>query len=329
MNKSGISPWQKGLLISLVLFVFLCLIGRNNYPLGILLILGRWILILNGLVLLLFLRKKLRNRNWLFALCASIFLLLGEAGWNKWNEYKTSDPVSPQDISLMTYNLFFRNKAPEMAFEVIERQQPDILLVQELTAELEKGLDKALEKTYLYKKTKAMRGTHGVGIYSKYPITSVDYLEYRKDRPYCQVVTLDILGRKVRLFNAHLASPGAAVEHPENFYSLFGDSYHLRKKQVEDIENLLSDSKFPIEILAGDLNTTKYEPLYRQLKTNWENPAESQSKGSAKNFPNSSKSKPLITLDYVLLRGAISGYESEVIPGGSSDHMAVLCKVTL
>ncbi|MEL6257409.1 MAG: endonuclease/exonuclease/phosphatase family protein [Bacteroidota bacterium] len=77
-------------------------------------------------------------------------------------------------------------------------------------------------------------------------------------------------------------------------------------------------------IIAGDLNTMRIEPLYREIRSEWNNLFAKKGSGLGWTFPNiSSIPFPLITLDYILYRGAIQAIECKVLQRSSADHLAV------
>jgi len=248
-----------------------------------------------------------------------------EFAWNKINEELLIDPLSDKKISLMSYNLFFKNKDRDASIKVIKDCNPDILIVQELTLDWANNLNKSIGSQYPYKKIVALKGTHGIGVYSKFKIVADELLFNDSELPFAQITEITIGGKNVQIINAHTASPAAAVEHLENFISLFHSNYILREKQFEAI-NTATKAKgilFDVQILAGDLNTTQYEPLYRDLKSTWVDLFNEVGEGSSASFPHSGKSNPLLTLDYIFVRGKTRPINMRVIKGGSSDHLAI------
>lgn len=257
-----------------------------------------------------------------------LFILL-EFGWNKFGEQTLVNSGRQAQVSLMTYNLFFQNKNPDSSIQNIKEANPDILVVQELTPKMEVNLNNSIGKNYPYKNTLALRGTHGIGLYSKHPILSNQLLKNDGNLPFAQVIEMKLNSKKIQLINVHFASPAIAVENPQNFLTLLASNYDLRERQLQKIHTLMEQGAFDVQILIGDLNTTKYEPLYRKLKTDWVDLFDISGIGSGLSFPNSSNTRPMFTLDYIFLRGNLNGIEAKVIQGGSSDHLAVIGKVEM
>ncbi|MEL6820976.1 MAG: endonuclease/exonuclease/phosphatase family protein, partial [Calditrichota bacterium] len=174
-------------------------------------------------------------------------------------------------------------------------------------------------------------GTHGIGVYSKHPILNTSYLYNSNKLPYAQIVEINAYGKRLQVINTHLASPAAAVENPENFLTHFSESYKERTNQLERLEEVVesSRSRIDVHILTGDLNTTRYEPLYRQLKSKWVDLFDISGRGRRANFPNSANTGPLLIIDYILIAGKVGGISARVLDGGSSDHLAIEGKIRI
>jgi len=264
-----------------------------------------------------------------FAILTVIFL--SELGFKLYSKSNITDPTNPVELKVMTYNLFFKNKYPNNSIDVIKESNPDVLFVQELTPTWAANLEAVIGKSYPYKLIKPLKGTHGIGIYSKYQLTDQLFLNNASNKPFAQAAVLHIEHRKIKIINTHLASPAVAIENKEQFFSLYRKNYKLRKKQVEKISNLSKDhsNKHHAQILIGDLNTMKYEPLFKRLKFRWADAHSISGRGLGFNFPHSLRVKPFITLDYILGKGEIDFIETKVLKGGSSDHLAIISKLKI
>lgn len=230
----------------------------------------------------------------------------------------------------MTYNLFFKNRRPDLSIRFIKKQDPDILAVQELTPAWKGFLSDAFAKKYPYHYTKASSGTNGIGLYSKYPIKENQFTYNRQHRLLAQFAKISIAGRELLLANVHLSSPAIAVENPDRFFSLYGDNYASRKEEFLMINQWLGHQKTPSKLLLGDFNTMTIEPLFRGIRSEWNNLYQEVGEGFGFNFPNSYPwNQPLLTLDYILYQGNIKPIEAKVIKKGKSDHFAIIGTLSL
>lgn len=304
--------------------------GRNHFIFGTILIMLRWIFLASGLAFFYLTLKRVASKHFKIWLIIIIVIIPSEYAWNKFNEQTLKNDQTSIEVSLMTYNVFFKNSNTDSSVNKIKNCDSDILVIQELTPDWKVKLETSIGQKYPYRRISALRGTHGIGVYSKFPIIDSQLLG-NNERPYAQVVELNINGKNVQLINVHLASPAIAVEHPENFIGLFSSNYELRSKQLENINMVAnrSESDFNAQILIGDLNTTRYEPIYRDIKSNWVNLYDLSGTGWGFNFPNSNRIDPILTLDYVFVRGVVKGIEIKVIEGGSSDHLALAAKIII
>ncbi|HSY61184.1 MAG TPA: endonuclease/exonuclease/phosphatase family protein [Cytophaga sp.] len=320
---------MKSLIIIFILLVTCLLVFRNHFIFGTALIIGRWGFLLVGLLLLFLTTKRITPKRLQYILLGSLLFVCVEFIFTKLNEATPKEISSNTELTLMTYNLFFKNKNPDVILKQIKETNPDILVVQELTPQWVHLLSKSLEHMYPYKTIYADKGTHGMGVYSKYKLSSDTLLLNQCKKPFAQIVNVRVFNKKIQIINTHTASPAAAIEHPENFLSYFNSNYAQREKQFTQIEGAAENSTNAISILIGDLNTTCYEPLYRNLRNNWVDVFNEIGEGSNKTFPNTSRSKPFLTLDYIFIKGAITPVSARILSGGSSDHLALVGKIKI
>jgi endonuclease/exonuclease/phosphatase (EEP) superfamily protein YafD len=308
--------------------VIMC--GRNHFILGTALIIFRWAFLLFGLAILYLMLKRTTPKQFKVWTAIALLIIPLEYTWNKINEENLKSGLLSTEVSLMTYNVFFKNSSPNSSLNKIKNYDPDILFIQELTPEWKVNLENSIGRKYPYRRTSALQGTHGIGVYSKFPIIDSELLN-NNNLPFAQIVELSINNKKVQLINVHLASPAIAVEDPENFMELFSSNYKLRSQQLENINTVAieRENEFNAQILIGDLNTTPYEPIYRDIKKHWVNLYDLAGNGCGFNFPNSNKVDPILILDYIFGRGVVKGIEMKVMKGGSSDHLALVGRIKI
>jgi len=256
-------------------------------------------------------------------------LFLFEIGFTVYSNSNVVSNDLDKEIKVMTYNLFFKNKNQDQSISIIKEANPDILVVQELTPIWASQLEKHLGETYKYKLTKPLKGTHGIGIYSKHKIRNQNFMNNSANKPFAQIVNLTIEDKSIQLINTHLASPAVAVENKDKFFSLFAENYQIRKEQIIKLNKLAENQKYDCQLLVGDLNTLHSEPIFKRLKLKWINSNNGLLRWMKFNFPHSSKIMPMVTLDYTLGRGKLKFIESKVMKGGSSDHLAIMTKLKI
>lgn len=301
------------------------LLGKNHYLLGSIYGLLLWpFLILIGIKFIRVLNKQqLKKEKYLLILSSLLLVSWGydHAARLDWK----SDANQQKQLSVLTYNLFFKNQYPQQIINEIKDTKPDILMVQELTPNWNTQLQSSLSPHYKYHKTYLDHHTHGFGIFSKYPILSYHLIKNERSQPIFQLCELLVDGKEIVMINAHMASPARVVEKPDlDFLAVFKHNYLQRQRQWTKLEAYLKQH-FPEhpKIVAGDLNTMKIEGLYRQIRHEWEDIFAKQGEGLSLTFPNVATIPfPVITLDYILVQGA-TPIKAEVLKKGSSDHFAV------
>ncbi|WP_157446867.1 endonuclease/exonuclease/phosphatase family protein [Cytophaga aurantiaca] len=95
------------------------------------------------------------------------------------------------------------------------------------------------------------------------------------------------------------------------------------------METTVKNNPSDVSILIGDLNTTPYEPLYRNLRNTWVDVFNEVGEGNSSTFPNTSKATPFLRLDYILIKGAATPVSAKVLNSGSSDHLGLVGKVKI
>lgn len=329
MKKNLIFSFFTILLALLILFL---LTGREHYVIGSGLNLF-WFPLLILAVLLTILSFRINSHRAikaaLFFMCAMIML---EVSHSKIQEHRlkiNKAKMINQEISLLSYNLYFRNRKPEVIIKQIQKFQPDIIVFQEVTPQLHKVLQKSLP--YPYTAGKPLKGTHGLEIYSKYPISNIRYVNNSNGRPVAQFCQVTINNKTVAISNVHLASPAGAVQSVAHFKKYYKRNYYRRKKQYKEVTDYFKShySSCESRIIAGDLNTMRIEPLYKTIRKEWVDSFKKKGKGRGASFPNNQYVPwPYITIDYILIRGNIMPVKSQMLTG-SSDHLGILSKLKI
>jgi len=316
--------------IILIIFGLSFLFGQQNYWLGLGLHFSRWWLIGIGSLFVYWGWKNHRKT-------ATILLITLSLSWSEWafhtltfERLEKVEAAESTELSLMSYNVFFKNQYPKAAIQLMKAQNPDVLLIQELTPAWHQRIIKNLGKRYPYRKVKALNGTHGLGIYSKYKLSGVDYANNSARLPIAQFTTLSVKGKVLPLANLHLASPSKAVEYPEHFFEYMQANAELRQKQWIQLLRTIRRKQVETLLLIGDLNTLPYEPLYQGMRKQYADLHAESGSGFGWTFPNTARIPfPFLRLDYALAKGKIQSVETKVLAGGSSDHLPLWCKIRI
>ena len=306
------------------------LVGINFYWLALSLNAVRWFFVILSFGFIFWTWKlKFKKRFWAFIFLASflithwIWLQLHYTSLEK-QEGKT------HQLSVMSYNVFFKNKYAEQVLTTIKQKDPDILLIQELTPNWKSKLTAELGSKYPYTVLKPLKGTHGIGVFSKFKISNVSYINNSSGLPIAQVMHVYIKGKTLQLVNVHLASPSRAVEKPAHFFEYMTANAALREIQWKTVLQQLDKLKTDGSLVMGDANTMPYEPVYHQICKELVDAQALAGKGFGWTFPNTAKIPfAFLRLDYAFLKGKISPTLLEVIEKGSSDHFPIVLELSI
>lgn len=324
-----------------LLSIYVLFFTRNNVYFGSALYFLEYPLILIGLWMLWRQWKneetRTQKKGLHIAVLFGVLLLVGDVAYLYFNRKSpTSSKVSPTEqiqIEVLTYNLLFTNASPQSSLQLLQKHPVDILALQEITPKWEQLLksNSLLQKTYPYQKMYADKGTHGYGIFSKYPIQNVEYLNNDANRPIAQCFEI-VHPTKGKMYgcNAHTASPAIAFHSAESFPIAYYKVERMRAKQWRQITEHIDQkaATIPNRMILGDLNTPDFEPLYYQeMQQEYVDVFAEVGSGFGFTFPRGRLPYPAFRLDYILTQGSLKPIEAEVLEKTGSDHFGVKARV--
>jgi endonuclease/exonuclease/phosphatase family metal-dependent hydrolase len=228
----------------------------------------------------------------------------------------TVDPAGREILTVLSANVHFGHAEPEALVELVDRHDPDLLALQELTPraarELRRaGLDDRLPDAVL----ETRRGAAGSGLYSRLPIRKLGGGQpffFRQPRALLRMPD----GRRLRVVDIHPLPPGRGAEEVWD----------------ETLESLPSAGTGPPWVLVGDFNATlDIAPFRELLDRGYRDAGEVAGEGLEPTFPAMGWNglPPFITIDHVLAdrRLDVVDYGVEDLPG--TDHRAVRAELAL
>jgi endonuclease/exonuclease/phosphatase family metal-dependent hydrolase len=227
-------------------------------------------------------------------------------------------------LRVLTYNIHHGEGADgkfdlERIAKLINSLEPDLVAIQEVDVKTRRssGVDQAAELARLTRLHPFFAriidyqgGPYGLMILTrgkplKMASHPIPYHPNEEPRVLAEArVQLGDDGPEVAFFNTHLDYR----------------TQEMRVKQVERINQLMTDVRPPLVILAGDLNSEPDSPPMRQLLKSWRD----ATPADALSYPSD---KPVKKIDYVLYRPSpnLKLVESRVIEERvASDHRPVL-----
>ena len=227
------------------------------------------------------------------------------------------------ELTVMSVNLYVGVANLEYVIELVDRYEPDLLSVQELTpgaydALAELGLEERLPHGIFEPDELAV----GTGLYSLHPIERLD--EFEPDglfyQPSVEVTLPD--ESKVRFMAVHAAAPATPerIPHWESDLQAYAQTH----------------SEVPW-VLAGDFNSTLDHRLLRGvIDSGYTDAADATGEGMSATWRpiegghlNGLIRPPAVTLDHVLVDERIAVRSFEVLEKDGSDHAPVLATIQL
>lgn len=319
------------LLATLLLLSYLVpYISPENYPtIGVLSILVP-ILILSNFLFALYWLISLRKQ----CILSISILVLGWFVSTPFYKISSKDDTTLNSLSIMSYNVRMFNhwnwiddqQIPSKILGLINKQNPDVLLVQEYYK------NDSIQLNYPYKsiKTKNANDKIGLAIFSKYPILNSGSFDFKKTSN--NIIFSDILYKRdtIRFYNIHLQSLQINPDE-ENFGQK--DSEMLLKriksgftKQAQQTELFLEEEQLwkGKSIIAGDFNNTSYSWVYDKISEDKKDAFIEAGSGFGKTF---NYFFPL-RIDFILTDESTEIHTFETFPQKFSDHFPILATVS-
>jgi endonuclease/exonuclease/phosphatase (EEP) superfamily protein YafD len=256
-------------------------------------------------------------RNWAAAAMAGIAMVsLAAVVLPRTIGGSTAQAAGHETLTVLAANVHRGTADPDALVALVDRYDPDVLSVEELTPRFVAGLRRAgigsrLPSSMLL----PARGASGAGLYSRLPLKPL----WRQSRfffrmPRARLVLPD--GRRLRFVGVH---PYAPVEG------------HLGewRSALEDLPSAGAGAPW---VLAGDFNATlDHAELRDVLARGYRDAGEVTGEGLEPTFPTSGHRfmPPAITIDHVLAdeRLGIAEYGVDEMPG--SDHRTIHAELVL
>lgn len=222
-------------------------------------------------------------------------------------------------LKVMSYNVWGRNRTLEQAAQLIRREQPDILLLQEVYPPLADKLAAKLADLYPDAALHvAYEPRAGQAVFSRFPVTPVA-LAYEKGRT--QKVSLTTPTSPIAVWNLHPNVPQPWTRHYQQLAALTED--------IAQIDGPL--------IVGGDFNTTDQSETYDLVNQYLQNAHWEAGWGFGFTFP-AHKPRfegipvltPVVRIDHIFYSPHFTALNARTLSeSGGSDHFPVVAELTL
>lgn len=225
-----------------------------------------------------------------------------------------SSVPSPESIRLLAWNIHSDNRDYEEWIRVIEKTQPDQILLMEVSPHGAAFLDGNL-KEFPYRLVQERDDNFGIAFFSRKPFEMLRILELgMAGLPSIQA---DIkVGEQVVAFLGTHPLPPVGPRRAG-----------MRNEQLESIARWVKDQPNPV-IVVGDLNITPWSPVFKSFidSTDLKNSAEGR--GIQATWP--TFFKPLmIPIDHCLHSKGVRIHSRDIPAAKGSDHLPQLIEYSL
>ncbi|MEE2826231.1 MAG: endonuclease/exonuclease/phosphatase family protein [Planctomycetota bacterium] len=186
---------------------------------------------------------------------ALVSLLFGSTVFSYYLPRNTVDGVRAK-CRVMSFNVYGLNKTPELVLNLINEEQPEVVVLIEYTSDWV-PLCEGLRGVYPYRVEEPRWHGFGIALFSKYPL--IDSAIYRLTPSYTDspmiVARLDTgAGAPVRLAATHLLAPMGYTRMT------------VRNRQIQELAKHLPKGSEPT-VLLGDFNCVPWSPFLQEMLT--------------------------------------------------------------
>ena len=258
-----------------------------------------------------------------------------------------------KSLSVMSYNILVDQSKDKRlaAIELIRRQKPDLLFVQEIRTSDRKLLRRKLVDLYPYQHwSEKWENYNGGVIFSRIPFVSTRntniHTKYARGHINLNHAVIQWNGRYIHLFNVHLYHGGNALlklifgkMSPEQFLKDSESDYFRHVDEAKQIAERVSRVDEPL-IFAGDFNDTPNSFVYHLFAKNLRNAFTTAGWGLGTTFGYQSLVdnapsivKPFVInflrIDHIFCSNHFKIVKSTVLHSSASDHEPQIAVITL
>ncbi len=304
------------------------------------------------------------KRRWQFLLpLIALFITFGH--WNNTFQWKgktlKKDIVLEKPLSVMSFNVRMldyynwtgEKNVHEKIFDMIRKENPDVLCLQEFYSSKNESkfsehyilarLNQYKYKHIEYRSGKRGRRNFGLVTFSKYPILEKGNLKFEHTSNFSIHTDIKAHGQRVRVFNNHLESIRFSSKHLNFLDSLnykndverregmkeitskMRTAFEHRADQAERIGRHISNSPYP-PIVCGDFNDTPVSYVYSQMRGNLKDAFVESGKGFGGTY---NGRLPSFRIDFIFHDKRFDSYDFKKFDVNYSDHFPIMATLNL
>lgn len=255
-------------------------------------------------------RKRL---PWL--LIGGLILLINSIEILPWYFSRGNSPSeTAKAVRLLLFNVNTANRHYDLFLEMIRREDPDIILLQEIDARWVTAL-RELQSSHPHTQIRQRSDNFGIGVFSRVPLSGSNILFLGDAEVPSILCEFNLEGRHFSILTTHALPPVSS-----NYFS-------QRNSQLKAISKKIIELGPPV-ILIGDLNVSLWSTYYQQLAK------ESRLVNARKGFgilPSWPTLLPFfqIPIDHCLVSPDIYVDDIRTLPHIGSDHLPLMVDLKL
>jgi endonuclease/exonuclease/phosphatase (EEP) superfamily protein YafD len=218
------------------------------------------------------------------------------------------------DVKVLLANILSSNEDPAPLLELIEAEQPDLVILLEVSPRWAQALP-VLGNSFAHSIVEPRNGNFGIAMYSKLPVTAAATIDSSPLGFPTIVATLDVGGKSLQVVGTHPMIP------------IGGQNYDARNVQLDAISRLLQKGTGP-RLLLGDLNTTIWDMQYGALENRTWLRNVRHGFGMLPTWP-TYMWPAMIPIDHMLVSDDIGVKDVHTGPAIGSDHLPLIATITL
>jgi endonuclease/exonuclease/phosphatase (EEP) superfamily protein YafD len=222
-------------------------------------------------------------------------------------------------LRVMSANLLMSNPDTQGIVDEVLAEDPDVLVVQELSAHWQAALESGEVARHLpYHVAEARETPFGVGLYSRYPLEDAE-IWYAWGAPVARA-TVRVQGLPVRLYDVHPLPPLHAA-----WVTNWSEALEAVRAEVER-----DPARGGALVVAGDFNMTRHARWFERFTAlGLRDAHEDRGRGLATTWPNGTLLVPPIQLDHVFVSPDVACLSVREGRGRGSDHRPLLLELAI
>jgi endonuclease/exonuclease/phosphatase (EEP) superfamily protein YafD len=254
-------------------------------------------------------------------------------------KYFSPTPINITDsqpsIKILSHNLSWHKTQSPTLIKLIQKQQPDIIFLQEIVRKHTERAFTWLKADYPYQ-----IGTPPVGILSKYPIVSSEILHLAGHAETQQRAIIKFNQQEVVIYNMQATGPWLKRYNIGRFLKIPVYKYDKRSPEIQDLVQRVERETLPV-IVAGDFNMTDETQDYDRVQKVMQDSFRKSGFGFGFTWPHGWELKllvkssnwrlnyPVCRIDYIWYSKHWGAKSSSVLEATESDHLPVAAELLL